>query len=294
MDMCYAPETKCIVPSIETKNTAVIIRPPKKITRKIYRCDNKFLLDDILEMYKSEINYGVVLVSGDEYRCYVVEITGTHSEFKLLSSNTVALQNHTRRGGMSQNRICRIKTSKDLKYIQEVVNEIIGSYMRKNNTQCIIEKIIIAGPGDRKHEVIEQTMFQQYFASKLARTITTPEIKDDTIRNVFSSCGDIFKTNEEIDSTMVMEKIAELIKTSCDKLVFGEVDIYRELKSNMLSTLVISDDLKEDKKAIITELLYDKCKLIVVPLSDLKGFGQLVGIKWFDTENYEEESEIVE
>ena len=43
---------------------AMLIEPPKPVEKSDYLCDRSFHLDSILEMYKSERNFGIVTVSG--------------------------------------------------------------------------------------------------------------------------------------------------------------------------------------------------------------------------------------
>lgn len=43
---------------------AMLIEPPKPVEKSDYICDRSFHLDSILEMYKSERNFGIVTVSG--------------------------------------------------------------------------------------------------------------------------------------------------------------------------------------------------------------------------------------
>lgn len=51
---------------------AILLEPPKPIKKSDYICVRRFHLDSILEMYKSERNFGVVTVSGKEFYVYSV------------------------------------------------------------------------------------------------------------------------------------------------------------------------------------------------------------------------------
>lgn len=104
MDLSYAQEKLKLVFS-GYNNSSILVFPPKKINKSYYRCDNHFHLDTILDMYnESSSNYGIVLISGKEYRCYILNICNTYKEFKLVNYDTANLPNNHNKGGSSSGR----------------------------------------------------------------------------------------------------------------------------------------------------------------------------------------------
>lgn len=77
-------------PPNDTKyNGAVLFEPLKKIDRSDFVCQNKFYLQPVLDMFKRETLFGVVLISGKEAQMYKITISGQHREAKLLYSKNV-------------------------------------------------------------------------------------------------------------------------------------------------------------------------------------------------------------
>jgi len=101
-------------------DASIIIYSPKKIIKSYYRCDKRFHLDEILDMYSdSYVNYGIVLISGNAYRCYLLCVGTSHREFKLLNSDTIHLQKTKKKGGQSAPRFERIRQEKKHHYTKK-------------------------------------------------------------------------------------------------------------------------------------------------------------------------------
>lgn len=258
----------------------MIIDPPKKIQKNYYRCDNHFHLDPILEMYNDSVNYGIVLLSGKDFRCYVLEITGSNKEFKLIDGDRFKLQKRQKKGGQSAQRIDRLREIQRGHYITEI-NEVIQQiYMRENNTVCSVKGLIIGGVGDIKYEIMNHDIFQQYFSSKVLRIVSTDEIDDSTVYDVYNKCIDILGSFDINSVNKIINEIKMLIANADDKLIFGKDDIMNELKSYQLKKLIISDQLYEIHKNDIVQISYDY-ELHVVPHNMIEIYGGILGIKYY-------------
>lgn len=260
----------------------MIFSPPKKINKKIYRCDKKFHLDDILVMYDNQINYGIALISGNEYRYYLVEITGTHKAYRLLSSDDIELQKKMRRGGMSASRINRHRVLKENHYVRDMAEMLVKTYMKNNNTRCMVDKLIVAGPSDMKNKVIQEDITQQYF-SKIITTVTCSVITDNTINEIYYKCQNMFITSDNKESKIIMDEISDLISNNPDKLIFGFDEVLSELKNQNIEKLIIDKDMNNKDKII--KLLNDKIQFIETDKRNLRGFGCAIAIRYFSNNN---------
>jgi len=254
--------------------------PPKRINKSYYSCGNKFILDEILEMFKQNIKYGIAIISGSQYRCYILEITGKYINHKLLASDTVKLQKKHKKGGQSALRISRTAEEKENWYVRDVATTIVDSFMNEDNTQCNIEKIIIAGYGDIKSKVINHDHFQQYFKNKILKIVNLSEINDSSITKVYNECYELLETKENIIAKKEITLFNNLIINNSDNVSIGYDEIMADLKEKMLSKIIYTDNLSLDKLTSIKELIDYDCKLINVP-HHMSTYGNLVGVKWF-------------
>lgn len=225
----------------------------------------------ILCFLKKRLKYGIALVSGKEYRFYVIEINDLHSDIQLLYSQKQSLQKKQRKGGQSALRFSRIREEKYNWFIDEVVEDLVTYYSTKNNSENIIEGLVLAGPADVKNNICNHDLFKQYLSFKILKIISTDVIENSTIYKVCEDCFYLFN-NTRND---VFDEVKKLIVENPDILVFGNeikdaIDLYQ------LKKLVASKDF-------IFEANGSKCEVILVDNEKMKkfGYGNAIGIKWF-------------
>lgn len=231
-------------------------------------------------MYNDATKYGICLISGKEFRCYILEMSGDHKEFKLIFSDNQEIMNKHKTGGQSSMRFQRLRDIQIDHYIKSIAERIIKSYLIKNNTNYIIEGIIIAGPGTIKNEVIETDLFKQYFNNKLLKIMNTPEINDNTVYEIYEKSYELLESKEVINSKKILQMIEDMIKFDDNKLVFGYEEVINELKNKSLKNVIISKNINDNLIKNINDLNNYKCEIIIVN-DEIKIYGNIVGIRWF-------------
>ena len=263
---------------------SIILYPPKKISKSYYRCDKKFHIDTIIEMYDdaNTTKYGIILLSGKEYRLYLVELFGAqHKEIKLLACDTESLQKKQRKGGQSAPRFERIRQEKYLHYTKKLAEIIVQTYMRNNHTKYIVDHFIVGGCGDVKRNVMETDLFVQHISSRVVQTMTTGEINDGTIYDVCEMCNSsIFRDIKDNKFDEIIGEIDELIQNNPDKLAFGQ-EINAHIDENNLEKLIISDQISNDDIEILKNRVSKNCSIMRIGHEWISKYGQMVGIKFY-------------
>ena len=75
-------------------------------------------------MFKAPTSYGICLISGKEFRLYILELSGTNKEFRLIFSDTQEIMNQHKSGGQSAVRFSRnrlIQIDHYTKKISEII-----------------------------------------------------------------------------------------------------------------------------------------------------------------------------
>lgn len=249
--------------------------------KSFYKCDTHFHLDNILDMYDSETNYGIVLISGKEFRCYSVNLSGSHVEFKKLVKITEELQKKQGRGGSSAARIDRIRQSKQDHYVKRMAELILGTYTCNNHCKYTVERLIVAGPSTIKREVLDEKIITQYFSKKIMKVLDITEIDDSSVLKVYNKCSELFMTKEDKHSVQVLSTIKDLIIKNSDLLAFGQNEIIEGLENHTLKSILISSSLPNDIRTKLDELNTYGCEIYDIDESYLKGYGNFIGVKWF-------------
>ena len=257
----------------------IFIFPPKKIIKTIYRCDNKFYLDDVLEMYENDKKYGVILISGKRYVFYLVTITGSHVEYKVLHSSDIYQPNKHNKGGSSAHRFEGIRKAVHMHFTRQISEDIVKIYMRSNHTECIVSKLIIGGPAEFKNEVRDSALFQQHMIKYLAGTITTNDIDEYSARYALSMS---IEEIEILEIKKINEIIDNLLQETSDLLIFSLESCMELLQTGELKTLFVNNT-HFDKTTLDSILSYQNTKTnIILTKSDrVLTFGGIIGIKYF-------------
>lgn len=215
---------------------------------------------------ENNMSVGIILVNGNECIISKINQNNTYTDIKIITKVNINLVNKHNKGGQSSVRFGRIADNIRNKYVNIVSNKIIESYMTDNNTKCIVDKIIIAGSGEFKNDIIMTPIFKQYLSTILFDVITCEDVTENNIINIYAMKKDeIYGVNDkEIDT-----KLTQLIETNYDMLVFGKTECFEMIDMNMLDTLYTNEDYKNN---IINTII--KCDTNMI-----QTYGGWIGIK---------------
>lgn len=278
MAMSCALEKSSAAPS-----QTVLITPPKKLNMASYRCDNKFHLDHILEMYESEQKIGICLISGKEVFIYVLSISGSHIDYKLVKKADIFLANKHNKGGQSSNRFGRIVQIVRNNYVDIIADHIANTYMIKNNTQCMVSHIILAGNGQMKTDVAKSQIFEQYLSKYLYKIISIDSFDEKTIYEISQP---IISDLKILDCKNTDAELNNLIEHDYDNLSFGKSECIELIKTNNVKKLFIEKSEYSNPENQIEKLLCEilnntKTDIVIVDSHTLKIYGNWIGVKYY-------------
>lgn len=275
----FSPEH--ISSASQYNQSSILFEPPKKLNLMYYRCDSKFCVNSILEMYDGEENYGICLISGEELKIYIASVSGQRIDIKIIDKETIELETRTRRGGSSSGRYGRINDKAKNFNKTSFVEMIVDAYMIDNHTKCKIKKLILAGPTDMKKEISETPLFQQHLFKYLFKFVNTNGIHETTAHDVMNQ---IISDIKYADVKTVDDEIEKLIQTDYDMLTIGRIECEEYIKSTNIKKLYICKSLLlgDQETLKMLDLLKEEIKGIIIIFSEsttLKTYGGWVGVK---------------
>ena len=277
MVLCFSLAKPSCVPSV-----TILVEPPKKLTRSYYRCDNKFHLDIILDMYENEEKIGVCLMSGKELMIYVVTLSGKHIDYKLVKKLDIHLANKHNKGGSSSGRFGRIIQKVRENYVGVIVECILELFVEEDGVNCSVKHIIVGGPSQMKNDVVDVPEFKQYIGKYLFKTVTTNSITDRTIYDIIDGVIDEIRV---VDVKEVEDEINQLMTLNFDMIAFGNQELVELLDTKNITKLFINKSalnnpiFNEIKTAIETKINKDVTEIIITESDILKTYGGFVAVK---------------
>ena len=253
--------------------------PPKKINKSFYVCNKQFTLDSILDMYKTneERRIGVILIDGDKFDIYIITKTGnSHYENKrIYSDDGNAIKRH-RKGGQSSIRFARLADEKEEAYVNFVAETTIKYLMVDNNTTCLVEKLLICGPSNKKNYLKDHEFIIQYFSNKL-RLVTTAEITQRTIHEILTVTSRQYFYEEDnlMFSNIISDIQQQLLLSNGDKFLFGITEVGNGIVDQIIKTVYVAESISVHFNNSNTEI-------IVIPDVYLDKIGiNCIGVKYY-------------
>ena len=256
-----------------------MIEPPKKITQTFYLCDKRFHLESILEMFCDEHNYGIVFISGKFFEIYKVIKSGDNLDIRKIQGHSIDPLKKHNKGGQSAPRFQRLHEEKEAAYIKKVSEYVINNTFTDNKTKCTVEKLILAGPGDKKRMVAESPLITQYFPSDSMEVVNTGDINERNIISTIHNMRHLFEKDINQYYDKILNEIQNLMVIADDKLLFGIDEINKSLSEKGVQKIICDEEVI-DKLNLDTD---DSCEIVKIPSYKLKQVGgiQVIGIKWY-------------
>lgn len=247
-------------------NSAILLEPPKPITKSEYICDKRFHLDSLLTMFEDDDVYGVVFITGKMYSIYKIYKSYNHLSYKKISENKVDLPRKHNKGGQSSVRFGRLHDEKELAYIKKVSEIVIRVF-------ADIKQLIIAGPSEKKNLLRNSDLIIKYF-DKIVSTVITPKITTNNINEILCKISN----NLDNDDDKIIKRIEELLFLADDKLVFSIEEIQELLNCNSLNELILCREIEH-----LIEIPKDtKCRVTKIDQIKIKKIGlDIVGVKFY-------------
>ena len=252
-----------------------LFSPPNPLKKFYYKCDRKFHLDDLIELYNEYDDYAIILISGKRTEYYLYSTNST----KFLKGIDEELPNQHKTGGQSAQRFGRIRDEKIGWYAKKVVELMTKFYVKNGKFQH--KGIIIAGPAEMKNLVCNHELFIKYFTKYLQKTLTISEINDQSILQVIQMSIDIL-TSESEENNLITQFESKLSDPKqIDLLVFGSNEVITAFKQGLLKEIYINDGY-DQKDAMIKSVTKTKINVIRT-INFSKKYGDLVGIRYFSS-----------
>lgn len=244
----------------------LIFEPSRRVKRSFYRCDSKFYLDDILEMYDDHVTDGVVYTDGKI--CGFYELT--NQDLKKIDTCSLHLQGQFKAGGQSQNRLRRNREITRDHYLGKVAEQTVEIFYDKKQNRPKVQNLIFCGPAEFKIEASNKKLIRKFFDNQLVHIVNMAYLDYQILIDTVNGFDDPFEKE-------TLELIREMIACANDKLVFGD-EIVKSLNACQLETIYVHRDSMSDFKKI--KLNYEPT-IQEMTSEMINEYGGMIGIKWY-------------
>ncbi len=209
--------------------------PPEPVTIRLYRCDQTFILDPLLDIFREKEVYGFILVDTQDGDIGVLK----GKKILPLKHLDSLVPGKTSKGGWSQARYARVREGllhDFLKKIGEVATE-------KFRELKDLKGVIIGGPGPVKDEFAKGEFLGYEIKNKILGIVDISYTGEQGFREALNRAEDILKEASVVRERKIVERFFTELSKSTGLVVYGLKQTIESLKSGLIETLLISEDM---------------------------------------------------
>ena len=229
-------------PGSERIEGPYVVVPPEPIGIYLYRCDDKFHIEHLMDLLKETETYGILLV--DTSAATFATLRGRRLE--IVEDITSGIPGKHRAGGQSARRFERLREMQVVEFFKRIGEHANEDFLKVQNLKCII----LGGPGPTKYDFDKGRYLDYRLKEKIVATIDTAYTGEQGIEEIFERAPEIVKSVRYVEEKNLVQKFLYEIGHDTGLATYGERDVRRALKSNLVDTALLSEALETTRVKI--------------------------------------------
>ena len=219
------------------KKLAIDFEPFKPINKFIYKCDNKFHTEALMELLEDDKKYGFIIVDGSG--AVYGTLSGNNKE--ILAKFTVDLPKKHGRGGQSQMRFARIRLEKRHNYLRKVAETAVTVFIE--NDLPNVEGLILAGSSVFKKQLSQTDMFDKRLKSIVLQVIDIAYGGEAGFNQAILFAQETLKNVQFVKEKKLLSAYFDEINKDTGKFCYGVKDTMYALEGGAIETLIVWEEL---------------------------------------------------
>ncbi len=216
-----------------------LYEPPKPLNVKIYRCDQVFVLDPLIEMAGVEEVYGLLVIDRQEAMIGLLE----GSQIKVLQKFSSGVPGKIRAGGQSSQRFHRITEGLAKEFFRRVADEMKKIFFDMPK----LKGILVGGPIPTKEEFLEEGELVTKLKEKIIAIKDLGYTDEHGLELLVESSQEEIAQQELIKEKKVLQKFFETLGRNSKMAVYGEERVKLALERGAAAMILISKKFDRDK-----------------------------------------------
>lgn len=212
-----------------------VIEPPRPLTIKSYRCDQKFLLSPLEDMLDSDEIYG--LIAMDNKTAAIGLLKGKYLSTEAEMESLVP--GKYKAGGQSAARFSRVRENLKKDWYGKVEETAKRVFENEKN----LKGIIVGGPGPAKDDFVEQ--LHTDMKNILMGVVNIGYSDAFGLKALVNESEEILASAEVAKEKKLLKKFFNLLSTKKSIITYGEEETKNALDNGVVEMLLLSESLDE-------------------------------------------------
>jgi len=246
--------------------------PPEPLSNRIYRCDQMFVLEPLLEQVREKEIYGLIVI--DTKEAAIGFLKG--KQIQVAKKLTSLVPGKQIKGGQSAARFQRVREGLVHAWQKEVGEVAKATFEQEKD----LKGLIIGGPGIIKDEFFEGDFLPTDLKRKVIGVKDLGYSGEEGMAELVERAQDILKEAAIFKEKQLLTKFFEHLKKETGLVAYGEDKVKAALDRAAVDTLIISEprEKKHSELVKIAEQTGAKVEIVSADTPEGKSFLELGGI----------------
>ena len=246
------------------------VLPPKPIQINLYRCDDHFWTDHIKDMMRDEKVIGLLAIDSQEAGLGIL----TGDRWEVIDTLTSGVAGKHRQGGQSARRFERLRENELNEYFHRIAEHAQKIFIDEYK----VTGLIVGGPGPTKENFLKEEYLDYRLQNNVLATIDSSYSGSEGVRELLEKVNEqgIISEYRLLEEKKLVKKFMGQVYSDHGLAVYGIHDVLNLLKSGIVDTLIITDEIpymhleiKCNKCGNIEEKFVDRVNLISVKQEEI-------------------------
>ncbi len=211
------------------------MEPPIELKKKVYWCDQVFILDPLYEMVKEKEIYGLIVMDSKE--ADIGFLTGKRIESVLHFDS--AVPGKTTKGGYSQMRYQHVREALLNDFMKKIGENASKIFMKEKN----LKGVIVGGPGPNKEIFMKGEHLTDMVKRKVLGIKDVSYTGEYGLEELVNRSEDLLKEASLLHEKELLEKFFENLRKD-GNVVYGLENTKKVLEIGAVDSLLISENFE--------------------------------------------------
>ena len=211
------------------------IIPPRPVQTYLYRCDDHFHLEHLMDMIKEVDVIGVISIDSTEAGLGVL----TGAKLVVDEIITSGVGGKTRAGGQSARRYERLREMNLSGYYNRVAAHAKKLFLEQNK----IKGLIISGPGPTKDSFLKSDYLDYRLREKILSEVDGAYSGAEGVREAVDKSSDVLKDMRVIEEKKLIQRFLSEIHKEKSLAAYGIKEVMDATTKGAVEVIIASEDL---------------------------------------------------
>lgn len=219
-----------------------LYEPPKPLNVRLYRCDQKFIVEPLKEMLEVEDIYGLLVMDRREATIGMLE----GKKITSVRSMSSGVPGKIKAGGQSAARFERITEGLAKEFFRRVADSMKEIFFEMPK----LKGILVGGPIPTKEEFLEYGELATKLKEKVIAIKDIGYTDEHGLKLLVEASEEDISNQELIKEKNIVNKFFESLGKHKEKTAYGEERVKLALERGAAGIILISKSLSKDKIAL--------------------------------------------